>query len=266
MFTLDYSFAHASHWHNDIEFGLITKGELQFNINGNDIKLKSGQGVFVNSKQIHHAFSVGRSEWEGVVLIFSPLLLCTNEQIERELINPVINNRDFTYAVLSDETPWTSDVFRLVEESCDMHARVAEPLGLQSIFCKLWALLYNNMPQESSTRDTACDYNISTLKEMIAFIHGNYTGKVTLSDICTAGSVCRSKCGVLFKKYLHQSPMDYLTAHRLRKAAAMLSETSEPMNEIAAAVGFAGASYFAETFRKYYNCTPKEYRESRTSG
>ena len=263
MFSLDYGFSHESHWHNDIEFGLITQGELQFNINGNDINLKKGEGVFINSKQIHHAFSTGKCEWEGVCLIFSPLILCTNEHIERELINPVINNHNFPYAILSDKVEWCKEVFGIVCETHEIYANKKDtktfPLEIQSLVCRLWGLLYNNMPQKNDS-DDSCDYNIIILKKMISFIHSHYTQKISLSDICSAGSVCRSKCGILFKRYLHKTPIDYLTEHRLRKAAALLTDTSEPLNEVAVCAGFTGASYFAEIFRRHYNCSPTEYR------
>jgi len=259
-FTLEHNFSHESHWHNDVEFGLITRGQLQFNINGNDIKLTAGQGVFVNSKQIHHAFSHGKNHWEGVCLIFSPLLLCSNEYIEREFVNPVINNRRFPYAVLTQDTPWQREVFELVCQAQALSFEKSSPLQYQSLFCRIFKELYNNMPAESrNAGDFVCDYNLSILKEMIGFIHTHYAKKISLTDICNAGSVCRSKCGSLFKTYLHQTPMDYLAAHRLRKAVKLMEETSESMNEIADSVGFASASYFAETFRKNYNCSPSEY-------
>ncbi|MBR1912425.1 MAG: AraC family transcriptional regulator [Treponema sp.] len=34
------------------------------------------------------------------------------------------------------------------------------------------------------------------------------------------------------------------------------------MSEIAETVGFSGASYMAEVFKKYYSMSPRDYRKS----
>jgi AraC-like DNA-binding protein len=262
----------GSHRHHDFELALITRGELIISVNGCDIRREAGQGVFINSNRLHRVFAPSKiereseCECEGVSLIFSPLLSEGNERIRRELIAPLINNRAFGHALLSREISWTKEVSDLVLEARDVCATVENAqtaaLELPSLLCRILVLLCNNMPSEAAA-DTIADYNLGILKEMTAFIRLSSSEKISLSDISAAGRVCRSKCGVLFKDYLRCSPMDYLTAYRLRKAAKLLSDTSASMNEIAAHIGFAGASYFAETFRKRYNCSPSEYRESR---
>jgi transcriptional regulator GlxA family with amidase domain len=40
----------------------------------------------------------------------------------------------------------------------------------------------------------------------------------------------------------------------------LLENTDMSIAEIAVLTGFTGGSYYAEIFRKYYACTPSEYR------
>ena len=65
---------------------------------------------------------------------------------------------------------------------------------------------------------------------------------------------------MLFRsKYLSQTPITYLTKYRLNKSLDLLFSTDMQVTEISYEVGFSNASYYAETFKKYYHCTPKEY-------
>ena len=58
------------------------------------------------------------------------------------------------------------------------------------------------------------------------------------------GRLFRERHGVSFTEYLRQL--------RMRKAARLLSETSHPIQRIAAIVGYRDASRFAEHFRRHY--------------
>ena len=46
-------YAAPPHWHDDIEFIIILKGGMTYNVNGKLIDLASGEGIFVNSRQMH---------------------------------------------------------------------------------------------------------------------------------------------------------------------------------------------------------------------
>ena len=46
-----------SHWHDDIEFICVLSGGMKYNVNGEIVNLKKGEGIFVNSGQMHSGFS-----------------------------------------------------------------------------------------------------------------------------------------------------------------------------------------------------------------
>lgn len=53
---------------------------------------------------------------------------------------------------------------------------------------------------------------------------------------------------------------DYIKHVRLKKAAALLCESDEPIANVAYAVGFASPAYFSTAFKAAYGCSPSEYR------
>ena len=66
-----------------------------------------------------------------------------------------------------------------------------------------------------------------------------------------------------FKAETGQTPGQYLTQYRLKRAAMLLAEHELSVQDIANAVGIPDANYFTKLFKKYYHMTPIQYRKSR---
>lgn len=67
---------------------------------------------------------------------------------------------------------------------------------------------------------------------------------------------------VLFKKIFAITFQDYLLEKRMNKAKILLLTTELKNYEIADLIGFEDTNYFITKFKKFYNTTPKQYRES----
>ncbi len=82
-------------------------------------------------------------------------------------------------------------------------------------------------------------------------------------DLATLAGVARlSKFHFLrvFRRAVGATPHQYLTATRLRRAAARLRETSASVTAIAYDCGFGDLSTFNTRFRAAFGKTPSEYR------
>jgi AraC-like DNA-binding protein len=56
-----------------------------------------------------------------------------------------------------------------------------------------------------------------------------------------------------------QSPVEFIRAIKLKRAAALLEHHAGNISEIAYQVGFNNPAYFAQCFRKLFGVSPKEY-------
>lgn len=63
----------------------------------------------------------------------------------------------------------------------------------------------------------------------------------------------------LIKKYVGDTPVDYIRKMRLRKAAMLLEQHKLTVSEIMYMVGFSTPSYFSKCFQAEYGCTPGDY-------
>jgi AraC-like DNA-binding protein len=58
------------------------------------------------------------------------------------------------------------------------------------------------------------------------------------------------------------TPIRYLNVVRMSEANSLLAETSLPIAEIAALLGYVSQAHFSAAFRQAYHCSPREVRES----
>lgn len=258
----DYS--SISHWHKDLEFILIKKGAMTYNVNGRLIELKEGSGIMVNSYQLHYGFSAQHHECEFVCILLSPELLQMNSWFYEHCIEPVTENSAYPYVYLS-RNGWMTSVMEKLDEMYDSFGKIpAEPSSyfeLMEDYFLLMKRLYENLDIGSQTRSSESP-DLASLRSMMTYVEEHYTEHITLADIALSGACCKSKCSLLFKKYLRDTPITYTAKLRLRKSLSALLGSDRSIADIAYAYGFGGASYYCETFKKYYGMPPLIYKKN----
>ena len=83
------------------------------------------------------------------------------------------------------------------------------------------------------------NFSIDTLAEQMNMSRSNFYRKI--------------------KGVLDLSPNEYLRLERLKKAAQLLKEGENRVNEICYMVGFNSPSYFAKCFQKQFGVLPKDF-------
>jgi AraC family cel operon transcriptional repressor len=64
------------------------------------------------------------------------------------------------------------------------------------------------------------------------------------------------------RRFLNQSPSDYVNAQRMAYAARRLTGSPDPLAEIAAECGIPNLSHFHKLFRSHHGVTPQRYRKT----
>ncbi len=253
------NFAADSHWHDDLEFISILSGSMDYKVNGEPVHLEAGQGIMVNARQLHYGFSESHTECEFYCVLLHPMLLCVSQQIDREFVSPILADTSLPYVLLDSRTEWQRLILADIERIYQAKELPTAPLVIQNTFYHIWTLLSENAIKVRSVKKQ--DRNLSVLKDMLSFIQKHYTGRISLEEIARSGNVSKSTCLMIFKKYLQDTPTNYLIGYRLKQAVKLLTGGEAlSITEIALEVGFGGVSYFAETFRKHYGCSPSELR------
>lgn len=264
----DYSA--ISHWHKDLEFILIKKGTMTYNVNGELIELSENNGIMVNSRQLHYGFSAQHNECEFICILLSPELLAGNAWFYQNYIERITENPSDPYLYLAP-SGWQGRILSTLEklyhsfdcENGQEFVSIKPQSYFETIkfFIEIMKILYENLNLENQTR-TEESSGLISLKSMMIYIEEHYMEKITIESIAQSGICCKSRCSLLFKKYLNDTPVIYTTKLRLRKSLTALLTTDKSMTEIGYEFGFCTASYYCETFKKYYGMSPLAYRKT----
>lgn len=252
------NYAADSHWHDDIELMLILSGHMLYNVNGQIVRLETGEGILVNARQLHYGFSDDRTECVYICVLFHPLLLCTSKLFEQQYVLPVLRE-GAPYLHLFPDIPWQNTMLGLIRGMWKRHQEGTAPLYLQGAIHLLWNEVTSHTVPQKKPEQTS--NKLMALQKMISYIHEHYTEKITLADIAAAGHCSKRSCGTLFLTYQNKTPIEFLNDFRLRKSIELMKQTDMTILELSLAVGFSGASYYAETFRQHFGMSPSEYRK-----
>jgi len=249
------------HWHDDLEFAFMLQGKMTYSINDEVIELQAGEGIFINSRQLHSNYSADGTDGQYLCVLIHPSVLCANSLTAERAVEPLLKNTSFPWCKLTEEYSWQSGILQAVRQimECSRRKEPSSMLAVQAQAFIIAELLFSNMPEDSASLPYV-DRRRTALRNMVSFIHRHFAEKIALKDIAAAGNVSITTCHDIFRRHLRQTPLEYLTRYRLNRAAAYLRESELSITEISLACGFSGSSYFAECFRREMGMSPGEYR------
>ncbi|MBQ8987629.1 MAG: helix-turn-helix transcriptional regulator, partial [Lachnospiraceae bacterium] len=109
-------------------------------------------------------------------------------------------------------------------------------------------------------RGTAKEETDGRIQHALSQIHQHYREELSVREMAREAHLSESHFRSLFKDQTGLSPKDYLTSLRLSRARMLLMQTTEPLQEIAEAVGYPDQMYFSRIFRDRIGVSPSEYR------
>ena len=199
----DYpNYSAVSHWHDDVEFILVLSGHMLYNVNGEISLIKEGEGIFVNTRQLHYGFSDDYSECHFICLILHPVTLCASNLIAQKYIHPVLDNKSQPYLVLHPDSANAKIILESIKDLYSCKTSETPELLTQSLLYRLWSSLFLLAGSQPPNPLPGNDRLIA-LKNMISYIETHHREKITLSQISAAGNAGKTTCCTIFQKYVN---------------------------------------------------------------
>lgn len=247
------------HWHRDVELIYIKKGSAFYQLNGSLVKMNEGEGIFVNSGQLH-MLVLGDEDCLLDCIIFHPMILCSSKHIEKKYVYPVISNVTVPYILLHESVLWEREILTKLSQIYELSEKESCEFEMMKAVYDVWMLLYHNIPTKAS-EEHKYDGGFEIVRRMITYIQEHYKETITLNTLCKAGGVGRTKCAKLFQNYTNTTPIEYVRHYRIAKSIELLQNTDMSVTEIAYETGFSGASFFAKTFRRMTGISPGQIKK-----
>lgn len=249
------------HWHEEMEIAHIASGKMEIKIPSKSFLLEKGDCVVINSNVLHYGAAVAECELHS--LVFSPALIAGNEDFvfARKYMQPLLTCNSFGgYLIKAEDNEkvahWFTRGFEaLAQDSFGYEFIVRENLSRICLF------LYGELKLHTDTQERPLNQDNLRIRKMLAFIHKNYADDISLSEIADTADISERECLRCFQKTIQLSPIQYLLKYRIMQGAEMLLRNpADSISEIAALCGFDSPSNFSSIFKRFYNCTPREYR------
>lgn len=252
------------HWHNELEMGMIAKGNAVINIGSMQYELHAGEAFFINSNILHTAVSCDDDICEIHSVVFHPRAVSgsTDNIIWQKYLKPLIENQDCPGFHLTTDEVWQRHVldrFTSLWRSAEAEEYGFE-LHIRNELSTMISLFSEHQPAANRKTFGKEQRNNARIKEMITYIQANYNRELTVEDIASACAVSASECIRCFRTTINTTPIAYLKSYRLQQAALKLQLSTDKISVIAENCGFQEMSYFAKSFKEVYGCTPSEYR------
>lgn len=252
------------HWHNEIQFAIVKKGSVEFSFLNKTLELPEGAGLFINSNSLHQM----KPLIPGSIVInitFNHKLMSGHSLslIEKKYISPIINNSNLSFLILDNNIKWNKDIIVKLFEVYNSYEKgdFGYELEIKNLLSSLWLILACNLIPNLQSTYKDNPYEDERLKDMLEYIHMNYSNNISLDDIACSVHISKSECCRFFKKHLKTSPFLYLIQYRIIEASRLLQNTTKLITEIMDLVGFNDPSYFTRTFKRFTGYTPSQYRK-----
>lgn len=96
----------------------------------------------------------------------------------------------------------------------------------------------------------------------ISYINENLGMGISVRELARRCFMSERAFNYAFKESVGLSPVKYINSERMKKAALLLKESDISVGTISDMVGYNDKAYFHKMFKKTYNCTPLEFRNS----
>lgn len=244
------SYLRKTHFHDNVEFIMVTQGEITCNIEGAFISLAKGQCILINQNIIHH------------IDIASETATFTYIQFN---ISDFLSNTNTIYIYNKDNVKYCIDksqgeLSAMFTDILDEYTNQPDNYEIYIHSCILKLIVYMSRMNIINIRKLSGKNTDDLVSNTIKYLHENYSQPLTLDTISKALNVSKYHLSHVFKDTTGSTVMDFLTTIRFAHIEALLIKTNKNISQIAYECGFPSIQHFNKVFKKNKGLSPTQYK------
>lgn len=151
------------------------------------------------------------------------------------------------------------DIVRIFNENIELE----NPIFPKSYFRHLGAMLAFHLigawKREKERKAAPATMDADRLSRVFNYIEDNLSGKISIKALANVACLSLTHFKRLFKASTGMSGRAYIAKERIRRAQSLLCQGGMRVAEVAALSGFCDQSHLDRAFRRFCQCTPKEF-------
>lgn len=241
------------HHHQEFEMFYLQKGFARITFKETTHDLHPGDVYFINPG-IEHCITDSNSDFFYYAILFDASIYGPQTESTRKIFDHIIVNQKIKLPEeLLQKIISTTEMLKQNSFGKEIAIKnLIYDISLHVLNTKQYAPLpdFENMPDEKRSIDRGIQY-----------IKTHYKENITMEDLLNSTNYSKSHFIRLFKNTTGMNYTDYLNRFRVEKACRDLIYSSKNVTQIATENGFNNIQYFSKIFKKYMNCTPKQYQK-----
>ena len=265
-FEFGKNFSHAPEMHDFWEMVYVDGGEIISVTDGLGQTLTQGQVIFHRPMEIHAHVSNQVVSNNMLVVSF------TTSSPAMEFFDKKVFTLDKTgKTLLSLFTNEARNALGKISGDYDNKNPLDfsnAPFGsLQLLECYLteFLLILSRSSVESGVKirrssDSRELAQTSIVELIIKYMNDNIYSEITISDICNAFFIGKSRLCKLFDEYVGEGPIEYYSRIKMAEARSLLLSEKMSISTISDTLGYSSVHNFSRAFKREFGFSPAYYR------
>ncbi|BDZ32338.1 AraC family transcriptional regulator [Lactiplantibacillus sp. WILCCON 0030] len=244
------------HKHTFLELSIMLTGYSDYNVEGRWRRVVAGQALLFNPGVHHQETQPPASQSLQLHIGFRHVALPGQTPDHLPFADSLIN-----FGPL--QTEFMACAQRVVTES-QRPSEFGHEVLLQALVVELLCLLLRALPENAVSSDYLSLKDEGSVKQEHAalvsaatyYLEAHYSEELTLSSLAATLHISPAVLSRTFKTVQGESPINYLTKLRMRRAKDLLAKEQLTVGEVSRSVGYQDPLYFSKLFKRYFGMAP----------
>lgn len=250
----------TTHWHEEAELTLITKGNCLYQIDLIDYEVKEGDLLFVPPLFLHSISLDTSEEIFSETYVFHLNFLGGNSTdiCSTRYLAPMMNQEFSMPCLITPEHPVYASLRKIFNQIASLYdeAVVGYELALKSLFLQAVFLLLQ-YSEKTASPDTGTPSD--KLKNVLDYIEMHFAEPISVSELAKLCYFSDYHFMRFFKKHMNMTCVEYINNLRLEKSVELFEQGNTSILDVSLSVGFHNLSYFHRAFKNKYHMTPLSF-------
>lgn len=249
------------HYHREVELLLVDEGAMDVHIEDETHRLGPGDLILIGSSQLHRDRIVS-STLDYYVLQFDMdkffdqstmqyIRFFNEAQQPLSRLNYIIREHPEVQREIAD------CVKQIFEEAAAKS--IGYELAVNILLKRILLLLLRNDTRTVLSEQE--DFDRLRLKPVFDYVEANLTGRIQVEQVSKLANMSYYYFVKFFKKAVGLSFTEYVNYRKIKWAERILLTEDRSISEIGEVIGIPNMAHFYKMFKKYNDCSPKEYQK-----
>jgi AraC family transcriptional regulator len=182
-------------------------------------------------------------------------------RVAAEIDMPAVLNT-LTYRKLTD--PVAYGIVRMLADEVRPGGMRAPTYSGSLALTLLGHVLRGSPPIAQHATDAETGLSRQRLARALQYVDNRLGSDLTLAELARAVDMSMFHFARAFKQSMRKTPHAYVLERRIAAAQSLVLNTTRPLSDISAELGFSNASHFSSVFGRLTGSTPSEYRSGKS--